>query len=611
MRVSFRQRQVAIREAHLAQEEELYSKLPFGTFRKIKDWDHEGPKVIWEGVVSSQDLHTDYKVQIHYGPVYPYKRPNVYPIKPRIENQRHQEPTKGRRDLPGALCLLPHNPDRWAVGLTCRDVIERTIVWLKAYENGTLDQELAPPEIERFFPPANLLGTPKILLVNSLLKNRAGESGTGCLLMPTKSGKFAFLYLLNQMETDGTIEELTRLLGLILPGETIAKNGWLTGNWFDLKCEPDLPVPLNSTGFLNLLTQHDREPETLLRIAREKPQVVAVRYPTDLGKHWLIFSSKFTYPARAGFRKAKFELKVREVNKVNQLKLYSSYHISPETIFRRVSGYEVEKLQNKSCVILGCGSIGSRLAETLIKSGVGTMHLVDNDELRAGNVSRHVLGLDYIGQNKADGMKHFLHKRNPDAKLAAFQWDILAAPQALSTLIESTDLTISCLGNDAAELFISGGALAAQKPALFCRSYLQGRLGQVLLYSPPLHCACFNCASKYIESASCPIPRIPPVDYRQSVGLDDDCGSAFIPASGIDLDLVSLHGAQIALEQLQETPITANYWLIRGRDFQPSEYPELAAELRGAFLRHPYTITADVSCENCRSFKPNEKRACA
>lgn len=611
MRLSFKEKQVALREAHLDLEEKLYANLPYGTFRRIKSWDHQGPTVVWEGTIVSPELHSSYKIQIHYGPAYPYKRPNVYPLEPRIENQRHQEPSKGRTDLPGGLCLLPHNPDRWMVGLTCNDLVQRAIVWFKAYENRTLDQEFAPPEIERFFPPTNQLSKPKILLVNSLLATAPDERTGGCLLMPTRSGKFAFLYLLGKLDTDLAIKELTRLLGLILPGESISKDGWSTGDWFDLDRDPEMPVPLNSSDFLALLRLSGRSSSELLAVARKKPAVVAARYPTDVGQHWLILQSRFTFPARAGFRKETFGLKVSEVNKRNPLKLYGAYHINTETIFRRVSGYEVEKLQKKSCLVLGCGSIGSRIAETLIKSGLGNLALIDKDEMRAGNVSRHVLGLDYIGQNKAEGLKQFLHKRNPDANIGAFPWDILGAPEVLSELINRTDLVVSCLGNDAVELFVSGAALSTQRPALFCRSYLQGRLGQTLLYCPPQHRACFNCASMYLESVDCAIPSVPDVSYEELVGLDGDCGSAFIPASGIDLDLVSLHGARIALAQLQDQAALGNYWLIRGREFSGEEYPELAKELREPFRQHQYQIPAMVRCDNCRSFRPNEKKASA
>ena len=600
MRLSFKEKQVALREAHLALEESLYATLPHGAFRKVKDWDDKGPTVIWEGTIVSPDLTKPYTVQIHYENIYPYRRPMVFPLKPRIENQRHQEPTLGRTELPGGLCLLPHNPDRWVVGLTCHDVIERAVLWFKAYENGRLDDEFAPPEIERFFPWANQLSEPRIILADSLLRTYCADRDGGCLLLPTKSGKFAFLYLFGQIETDAAIQELTRLLGLILPGESVSNEGWLTGDWFDLESEPAMPVPLNSGDILALLKASGRETSKIDSVARNGPKLVAFRYPTPTGQHWLIFQSKFTFPPRAGFRKATFNLKVREVNRLNALKLYKAYHINTETIFRRVSGYEVETLQKKTCLLLGCGSIGSRIAELLIKSGVGAMFLVDKDELKAGNVCRHTLGLDYIGQNKAEGLKHFLHKRNPEAKIGAWNADILTAPEGLAALIKQSDLVISCLGNDAAELFVSAAGLPGQKTILFCRSYLQGRLGQILLFQPPKHQACFDCASHYLQSSKCPIPQLPEVPYKDLVGLDGDCGAAFLPASAIDLDLISLHGARMALNLLQDGNISSNYWLIRGREFSTEEYPEIEGNLRKPFTQHEFHVPPESCCETCR-----------
>jgi hypothetical protein len=51
MRLSFKEKQLALRDSYLAQEEKLYATIPLGTFRKVKDWDDKGPTVIWEGKI--------------------------------------------------------------------------------------------------------------------------------------------------------------------------------------------------------------------------------------------------------------------------------------------------------------------------------------------------------------------------------------------------------------------------------------------------------------------------------------------------------------------------------------------------------------------------------
>jgi ThiF family len=602
MRLSLRERQVALREAHLARDEALYRALPAGDFQKVKDWDEKGPTVIWEGDLVSPDLSRAYRIQVRYGWAYPYKRPDVFPVKPLIRNQRHQMPTGGMTDSPGALCLLPHNPDGWVVGMTCVDVLARAVAWFKAYESGTLDDEFAPPEIERFFPSEVRVEEPSVILVDSLLPATSSKRSGACLLIPTKSSKFAFLDSLDDRSSSEAVAELTRLLGLILPDESITTDGWHTGDWFDLDREPPMPVPRTSADLLTLLHRSGYSDEKLRVLARSAPKVVAVRYPTPVGFHWLIFQTKFTYPSsRAGFRAESFGMKVRAVNASHALKLYDTYHINAETIFRRVSGYEVEKLQNKGCLLLGCGSVGSRVGELLIKSGVGLLWLADKDELRAGNVSRHVLGLDYIGQNKAEGLKKFLHKRNPQARIGTHTTDIMYSPQKLTDMISETDVIVSCLGNDAAELYVSQATALGGKPVLFCRTYLRGRLGEIFISRPNGQAACFNCASLYLNAPDCPVPRPPELPYSELVGLDGDCGSAFIPAAAIDLDLTALHGARLALSLLSEENAATNYWLIRGREFDADEYATLQGGIREPFRQFSYSVPRSADCEFCRA----------
>lgn len=600
MRLSLSARQIALRGAHLAREESLYPTIEHATFEKKKDWDENGPTVIWEGTLRHPDLSKPYTVQVHYGPSYPFVRPNVYPVKPRIVNQRHQNPTAGRAAGPGALCLLPHAPDRWDVSLTCVDILERTVRWLKAYETGTLDDEFAPPEIELFFPAESKFDNPKILLTETLLGGVTGREGE-CILVPTGAADFAFFASLSGESTvDKLEEEMRRLLGLVTPCGTLAAKDMLLGEWFALDGEPQLPVPLSSAALMRLLTRCGRSVSRVQALAEKKPSFVALTYPTEAGQHWLLFKTAFTYLKRGkGFRAKHLYTKILLENEKHRLKLYSTLHVSRQTIFRRVIGYEVGELSKKTCLILGCGALGSRVAETVVKSGVGNITLVDNDTLRAGNISRHVLGLSSLAQNKADALRQHLIGRNPFADVEAFDGNVVYEPEKLEALVGRADLVVSCLGSDPSELFVSAACAAQERPVLFCRSYLQGRLGQILIYLPPVHKACYGCASAFLSSPGCPVPRPPKIAYEDLVEFDGDCGSAFIPASAVDLDFVSLQGARLALAALQGDRISANYWLVRGREFAPGEYPELPGEMRESYRLHGFRIPADATCEIC------------
>lgn len=600
MRLSFKARQESLRDAHLARDEELYAAMEGARFSKVKGWDDQGPTVIWEGILRHPDLKNNYKVQVNYGPAYPFVRPDVYPVEPRILNQRHQNPSVGRAKTPGSLCLFPHAPDRWGVDMTCCQILDRAVRWLMAYENGTLDDEFAPPEIERFFPLTHHLGKPAVLMVETLLEG--GEKRDGhCRLFITKSGDFAFLVIQPDGADDEKFyQEVERIASMILPCEDLDKEGALKGEWFALEKEPEIPVPLSSGDLMRLLNRSGRPLSKVLSFAREKPPVVCVRYPSPGGPNWLVFLTRFINPSAKGFRKQNIHRKILAMNQLQPLKLFTTYHVTKETIFRRISGFEVVELSAKSCLILGCGSIGSRVAETIIKTGVGRMMLVDDDGMRAGNVSRHVLGLDSVSRNKAEALKEHLLRKNPFAQIEPFGGNIVHDPERLERMVTGSDLVVSCMGSDAAELFVSAACVAQGKPVLFCRSYLEGRLGEIFLYQPPRHQACYGCAGAYLGSPDCPIPRPPDIPYEDLVRFDGDCGSAFLPASAVDLDLVSLHSVRLSLSLLQGRDVASNYWLVRGREFDQEEYPSLAGVIREPFRQHTYEIPRDMNCEICR-----------
>jgi molybdopterin/thiamine biosynthesis adenylyltransferase len=60
------------------------------------------------------------------------------------------------------------------------------------------------------------------------------------------------------------------------------------------------------------------------------------------------------------------------------------------------------KLQDKTIAVIGCGGLGSSLAFALGASGIGTIHLVDFDEVSTHNIHRQIaFVLGDEGKNKA------------------------------------------------------------------------------------------------------------------------------------------------------------------------------------------------------------------
>lgn len=65
--------------------------------------------------------------------------------------------------------------------------------------------------------------------------------------------------------------------------------------------------------------------------------------------------------------------------------------------------------------IIGCGSVGSTLAENLARSGVTKMSLWDFDIVESHNIANQMFTEDHIGKPKVEALRDIIMSINPDA----------------------------------------------------------------------------------------------------------------------------------------------------------------------------------------------------
>lgn len=80
-----------------------------------------------------------------------------------------------------------------------------------------------------------------------------------------------------------------------------------------------------------------------------------------------------------------------------------------------------ESRREKRVLVLGCGSLGSPVAEILARSGVGHMDIVDKESMEGPNVARHALGMTSIRQSKARALAGRLTKEIPGGVVRGFE----------------------------------------------------------------------------------------------------------------------------------------------------------------------------------------------
>ncbi len=72
-------------------------------------------------------------------------------------------------------------------------------------------------------------------------------------------------------------------------------------------------------------------------------------------------------------------------------------------------------LQNSSVAVFGIGGVGSYVCESLVRSGIGKITIVDFDKVDITNLNRQIIALNStIGMSKVDVMKNRLLDINPN-----------------------------------------------------------------------------------------------------------------------------------------------------------------------------------------------------
>lgn len=73
-----------------------------------------------------------------------------------------------------------------------------------------------------------------------------------------------------------------------------------------------------------------------------------------------------------------------------------------------------EKLKAATVGIAGCGGLGSTIAVSLARSGIGTLILADFDVVEPSNLNRQQYFIDQIGMYKVNALQEIIQKINPN-----------------------------------------------------------------------------------------------------------------------------------------------------------------------------------------------------
>jgi molybdopterin/thiamine biosynthesis adenylyltransferase/rhodanese-related sulfurtransferase len=104
------------------------------------------------------------------------------------------------------------------------------------------------------------------------------------------------------------------------------------------------------------------------------------------------------------------------------------------------------KLLGAKVLMLGAGGLGSPAALYLAAAGVGTIGIVDMDEVDASNLQRQILhNMDRIGERKVESARQTIAKLNPDVKVNTY--DVRLTAENIMEIMTGYDVVVDGADN--------------------------------------------------------------------------------------------------------------------------------------------------------------------
>ncbi|WEX85816.1 ThiF family adenylyltransferase [Sinorhizobium garamanticum] len=226
--------------------------------------------------------------------------------------------------------------------------------------------------------------------------------------------------------------------------------------------------------------------------------------------------------------------------------------VEPEASGRLSADYGA--LVGKRIAIIGCGSVGSKIAATLARSGVRKFTLVDDDIFFQANLVRNDLDARAIGRHKVDALtvriKDIVANAEVDCRRVALgQQESAGTTESVMEELAQADLLIDATADPRAFNLVAAVARRHRKPMVWCEVFAGGIGGVVARMRPDLD-PIPTLARSQIR-AWCDGHGVPwaagtnDADY----GVQSSDGSPLV-ADDADVSVIAGHASRLALDIL-------------------------------------------------------------
>jgi sulfur-carrier protein adenylyltransferase/sulfurtransferase len=200
-----------------------------------------------------------------------------------------------------------------------------------------------------------------------------------------------------------------------------------------------------------------------------------------------------------------YEVEVPRTLTSEQRERYSRHLLLPE-----VGADGQQKLLDAKVLLLGAGGLGSPAALYLAAAGVGTLGIVDSDEVDLSNLQRQVIhSTDRIGVSKVDSAEQTISALNPDVKVV--KHGVRLDASNIMELLPDYDVVVDGLDNFPTRYLLNDASVRLKIPVV--SAAILGFEGQLSVFKP-YEGPCYRCLF--------PVP--PPAELAPSCGANGVLG---------------------------------------------------------------------------------------
>jgi molybdopterin/thiamine biosynthesis adenylyltransferase len=155
-----------------------------------------------------------------------------------------------------------------------------------------------------------------------------------------------------------------------------------------------------------------------------------------------------------------------------------------------IGGDGQRKLMDSSVLVIGAGGLGSPAAMYLAAAGVGTLGLVDFDEVELSNLQRQLLhDTDDVGRPKVESARERLTELNPNVEVVTHR-ALLSSENAFDVL-GGYDVVVDGTDNFPVRYLVNDATQMLGKPLVYGSIYQWE--GQATVFLPGRETPCYRC----------------------------------------------------------------------------------------------------------------------